>query len=79
MDNNNHLLEENNEQPTQQENQEEYVGNIWGWNFSLVGLAIIILLGAFMVYRHKTMNVPMNGWNPAQEQSATPPADSTGH
>lgn len=69
MDTNNH---------TPKDENEEYVGNIWGWNFSLVGLVIIVLLGAFMVYRHKTMNVPFNGWSPGQEQTTTPAKDSIG-
>lgn len=35
----------------------EYIGNIWGWKFSLMGLALILGLLALMSYRHYTMGV----------------------
>ena len=38
--------------------EEEYVGNIWGWKFSFIGLGLILLLLSLMVYRHYTMGVP---------------------
>lgn len=36
----------------------DYVGNIWGWKFSLLGLALILLLLGVMWYRHTTLGVP---------------------
>ena len=27
--------------------EEEYLGNIWGWKFSFISLALIIIVGAF--------------------------------
>lgn len=36
----------------------EYIGNIWGWKFSLIGLGLILLLLAIMLYRHWKMDVP---------------------
>lgn len=33
-------------------------GNIWGWKFSLIGLALIVLLGGLAAYRHVSLGVP---------------------
>lgn len=38
--------------------KEAYVGNIWGWRFSLFGLILIGSLTGLLVYRHYTMGVP---------------------
>ncbi len=40
------------------DNNDEYVGNIWGWKFSLFGLALIVFLSGLMIYRHYTLGVP---------------------
>jgi len=32
--------------------------NIWGWKFSLFGLAVIVILLGIMIYRHLSMGVP---------------------
>ena len=39
----------------------DYIGNIWGWKFSLFSLLLILLMLALMIYRHVTMNVPVEG------------------
>ncbi len=31
---------------------DEYLGNIWGWKLSFYGLALIVALGSLMAYRH---------------------------
>ena len=36
----------------------EYIGNIWGWKFSLIGLGLILFLLAIMLYRHWALDVP---------------------
>lgn len=36
----------------------DYIGNIWGWKFSLWGLGLIIVLSGMMMYRHVVMGVP---------------------
>lgn len=36
----------------------EYIGNIWGWKISFIGLGFIVVLTALIVYRHLSMNVP---------------------
>ena len=37
----------------------EYIGNIWGWKFSFIGLGMILFLLGVMAYRHYTMEVPL--------------------
>ena len=39
--------------------EDEYLGNVWGWKFSLWGLAIILLLTFLMYYRHGVLGVPL--------------------
>lgn len=46
----------------------EYIGNIWGWKFSLIGLVLILLLLGLMVYRHWALGVPFGGDQPVQEK-----------
>jgi predicted MFS family arabinose efflux permease len=48
----------------------EYIGNIWGWKFSLFGLALILLLLAVIAYRHYTLQVPLG----LEEEAVDPPA-----
>ncbi len=33
------------------EQKDEYLGNMWGWKFSLIGLALIVLMLLLMLYR----------------------------
>ncbi len=33
----------------------EYIGNIWGWKNSYIGLALIVAMVSLMVYRHATI------------------------
>ena len=35
---------------------EAYVGNIWGWKFSIFSLIFILLLVGVMIYRHSKMD-----------------------
>ncbi|PHN03783.1 hypothetical protein [Flavilitoribacter nigricans] len=46
----------------------EYIGNIWGWKFSFIGLALILLLLALMAYRHWKLGVPFGQEQPVQEK-----------
>ncbi|MBK8703873.1 MAG: hypothetical protein IPN33_09755 [Saprospiraceae bacterium] len=65
------------DQQQAQEKKEATSGNIWGWRFSLFGLALIVVLGLVIVFRHKMMNKPFDGWAPAEEQRDSLPADTT--
>ena len=40
-------------------NEENYMGNIWGWRLSMIGLIVIVALTALIVYRHLTLDVPV--------------------
>ena len=51
----------------------EYIGNIWGWRFSMFGLVLLLLMGGLMAYRHFSLGIPFGG-KPAVPVEA--PADS---
>lgn len=42
---------------------EDYMGNIWGWKFSFIGLFIILLFVGWLTYSHlyRDMPVPQDG------------------
>jgi hypothetical protein len=46
----------------------EYIGNIFGWKFSIIGLILILLLGGLMLYRHCAMDVPFGLDSEAKEE-----------
>jgi len=37
-------------------NDGPYVGNIWGWKFSIIGAVVISLMVALMVYRYSQLD-----------------------
>ncbi|MCB0571165.1 MAG: hypothetical protein KDC66_15435 [Phaeodactylibacter sp.] len=53
-------------------------GNIWPWKFSILGLALIILLGVVIAYRHYSMKVPIGFEDPLKqaEQEDTSAVDT---
>lgn len=48
----------------------EYIGNIWGWKFSLFGAALILILLAAIAYRHYTLGVPLGIEDPLEQQDS---------
>lgn len=46
----------------------DYVGNIFGWKISMIGLAFIVFLSALAAYRHYTMDVPIGFEDPIEAQ-----------
>ena len=38
--------------PPTEPQKEEYLGNIFGWKISLIGAAVMLLIGAFVAYQH---------------------------
>lgn len=59
----------------------EYIGNIWGWKFSLWGLGLIVVLLGMILYRHNAMDVPFGleeetPLNPIEQIKTTPLLDS---
>lgn len=57
--------------------QEGRSENIWGWRFSLFGLALILVMSAVMFARHKMLDKPFDGWSPPQEQADSLKTDTT--
>lgn len=39
-------------------------GNLFGWKISLIGLVLIVALGALAAYRHYTLDVPVGFEDP---------------
>lgn len=37
-----------------QPNDDDYVGNIFGWKISIIGAIVIVLVGALVLYGHFT-------------------------
>ncbi len=37
-----------------------YLGNIWGWKFSYIGLGIILFFLAIAIYRAKSLGIPLD-------------------
>ncbi len=52
--------------------EHEYIGNIWGWKFSLWGLVFILILVGLLIYRQEVLGVPIN-----QEMITTPNTTET--
>jgi len=50
----------------------EYIGNIWGWRISFIGLALIVVMGGLMVYRHYALGVPFGEPPPPGERTEAP-------
>ena len=49
----------------------EYIGNIWGWKFSLWSLVLILVIGVIIAYRHIALGVPFREGIP-QERREVP-------
>lgn len=54
----------------------EYMGNIWGWRFSLIGLALLVFMLGLMIYRHYSLGIPFGGERPAEPEKQEVPADT---
>jgi len=55
------MNENKNEDPKKIEDPDEhYLGNIWGWKFSYIGLGIILLLLSIATYRAYVMGIPLH-------------------
>ena len=50
------LIKKLNEEPS----EEDYIGNIWGWKFSIFGLVLILLFCGLLAYRYYAMGIPIN-------------------
>ncbi|MEM6697037.1 MAG: hypothetical protein AAF806_05095 [Bacteroidota bacterium] len=45
---------------TEDPSDQEYMGNIWGWKFSIAGLILIIIFGLLLAYRTFVMEIPIS-------------------
>ena len=46
----------------------DYVGNIFGWKLSMIGLVVIVLFSALIVYRHYALDVPFGIEDPLESE-----------
>lgn len=42
----------------------EYIGNVFGWKISLIGLGVILFFVALAAYRHYSLDVPVGFEDP---------------
>ena len=72
---------EKDQQPKRDPFDGEYIGNIWGWKTSFIGLFFILALLGLMIYRHWALGVPFGMEEGAERQQyphqPPPPADTT--
>lgn len=47
----------------------DYVGNIFGWKLSLIGLVVILGFTALIVYRHYALEVPFGIDDPLENEA----------
>lgn len=52
----------------------EYIGNIWGWRNSFIGLVFILFMFAVLFIRIMTMKEPVV--DPIEESAPKPPLES---
>jgi hypothetical protein len=50
----------------------EYIGNIWGWRLSLIGLGVLVFFLGLIAYRHYALDVPLGFEEIRQDQRTTP-------
>lgn len=61
-------MEKHKPQEVSENNESEYMGNIWGWKFSFVSLGIIVAMILLMGIRYLTMD---KGTMPENLQTTT--------
>ncbi len=70
------MKEQNHSQDSGEERKDPfdgpYVGNIWGWKLSLIGLVLIVLMVGLMVYRHYALDVAFGEDQKAEPVVKTP-------
>ncbi|MCB0706973.1 MAG: hypothetical protein KDC34_16775 [Saprospiraceae bacterium] len=51
----------------------DYIGNIWGWKISFIGLGVILFFVGLMIWRSYATGKPMFPTEmPAEEQTVSP-------
>ncbi|MEO0732662.1 MAG: hypothetical protein AAFZ52_07500 [Bacteroidota bacterium] len=46
----------------------DYIGNIFGWKISMIGLVVIVFFTALIAYRHWSMDVPIGFADPLETE-----------
>ena len=59
-----------------EEENEDYIGNIWGWKFSLIGLGVLLFMAGLMIYGQLSGKVNYLEAPPPQEIPAEAHPDS---
>ena len=49
-------MENNSSKDSQENSDNEYIGNIWGWKFSFISLGIIVAMLLLMLFRYTINN-----------------------
>lgn len=47
----------------------DYIGNIFGWKVSFIGLGVIVFFVAWAAYRHYTLGVPVGFEDPLEKEA----------
>lgn len=56
---------------TEDESNDEYIGNMWGWKFSFFGLFLIVFMSGLMWYGHKSGKVDLTTGEPMKKSQPT--------
>jgi len=47
----------------------DYIGNIFGWKISFIGLAVIVFFAIVIAYRHYALDAPIGFQDPLEMES----------
>lgn len=47
----------------------DYIGNIFGWKISMIGLVVILAFSSLIAYRHYSMDVPIGFEDPLESEA----------
>jgi hypothetical protein len=59
-----------------QPNDDEYIGNIFGWKISIIGAIVLLLVGGIIAYGHFTGKIDITTGEPINNIDYSVPADS---
>jgi len=59
-----------------QPNDDEYIGNIFGWKISIIGAIVLLLVGGVIAYGHFTGKIDITTGEPINNIDYSVPADS---
>ena len=59
-----------------QPNDDEYIGNIFGWKISIIGAIVLLVVGGIIAYGHFTGKIDITTGEPINNIDYSVPADS---